>query len=140
MLLVGGEPKAALGFNVVSHAGKPRAVAFKLQAQILRDVGRQPLQQSAYRLCICASDRRLPDEHVLFGHMTRYALGCRHFIRPDAEAFEHVRTERHADSYVRGIATARNEYPADAWCVVARIERVPRAANIRLEPTRKIHR
>src|SRR5580700_9315970 len=72
---------------------------------------------------VASGRRRLPD-----------------FVRPDAEALERVRAERRGDRDVGRVATAGDEYPADARGVVARVERVPAAAEVGFEPTGKVHR
>src|SRR5665213_1529366 len=57
---------------------------------------------------------------------------------PNAEAFEHVLAEGHADGNVRGVPTSRNQHAANAWRVIARVECVPGAANVYFKPGRKI--
>src|ERR1700722_13236008 len=64
----------------------------------------------------------------------------RNLVRIDLEADECVRTERAADGGIGRIATARNQYPPDARDIIAGIEGVPSASQIRLEPAGKVHR
>ena len=51
-----------------------------------------------------------------------------------------MRPERVDQRNVGGVASARDQDTADARHVMARIERVPFAAEIRLEPGVEIHR
>ena len=62
---------------------------------------------------------------------------CTH--KPDAEAFERVRAEGHADSDVGSICDLALSAQVNAG-VITRIERVPGSPHIRFKPTCKIHR
>lgn len=68
------------------------------------------------------------------------SLDSLYLVNPNAETFEHVPAEGHADGYVRGIPTSRNQYTAKPRCVIARIKRVPGATDVGLKPGRKILR
>src|SRR6266403_3348455 len=70
----------------------------------------------------------------------RVSLSSSDFLSPYREAVERVRTKGRADCDVRRIATASDQYSADAWDVVARVKRVPLAADIGFEPGCEIHR
>ena len=59
---------------------------------------------------------------------------------PHREFLKRIRSERRSDRYVRGIPTARDQYAADAGCIVARVKRVPPTADKGLEPACEIHR
>src|SRR5207248_8175914 len=53
---------------------------------------------------------------------------------------ERVRTEGRGDRDIRRVAAPREQHPADARDVVARVENVPLTAEIDFEPGREIHR
>jgi hypothetical protein len=61
-------------------------------------------------------------------------------VRPDPEALQGVGAERGADGHVRRVAPAGDEDAADARRVVARVEGVPAAAQVGVEPAREVHR
>jgi len=67
-------------------------------------------------------------------------LSSSDFLSPYHEAAERVRTEGRADCDVRSIATASDQYSADAWDVVAGVKGVPVAADVGFEPGCEIHR
>ena len=62
------------------------------------------------------------------------------FVGPDLETGERVGPERVADRHIGRIASARDEHAADPRDVVPRVERMPAAADVGLEPRGKIHR
>lgn len=62
----------------------------------------------------------------------------RYLIGPNPEAAQGVGSECTADRDVGCIATARDQDPADARSVIARVECVPAAAKEYLEPSREI--
>lgn len=73
--------------------------------------------------------------------MTQYDQPLsRHLVGPDLETHERVGSERLRDRDVRGIAPARDQHAADPRDVVARIEGVPVAADIGLEPAGEVAR
>src|SRR5207245_160024 len=61
-------------------------------------------------------------------------------VGDDAEAAEDAGTEGRRDGHVGGIPSAPHQDPPDAGLVVARVEGVPMAAEIDLEPGAEIHR
>src|SRR5258706_16115204 len=61
-------------------------------------------------------------------------------VGPDLEAVELVRTEGARQCNVAGIPAPRDQNAPDARGVVARIEGVPAAAEVRLEPAGEVHR
>src|SRR5207302_2933434 len=65
---------------------------------------------------------------------------CGDFFRPYRKAAERVRTEGRGDRDIRRVAAARDQRPADARDVVARVENVPLTTEIDFEPGREIHR
>ncbi len=65
---------------------------------------------------------------------------CREFVVPDFEAVECAGTERGDHGNVGGVAATSDEDAADAWRVVARIERVPLAAEIGFKPSGEVAR
>src|ERR1700688_775106 len=62
------------------------------------------------------------------------------FVGPNPEADQRVWSESLGNWNVRGIAALSDQDAADPWDVVARIERIPVAAEIGLEPAGKISR
>lgn len=62
----------------------------------------------------------------------------RHLIRPDPKPFEFIRAKGRDHCDVRRVPSPGNQEPTDLRCVVARVECVPRAAQIGLEPSREI--
>src|SRR6187551_3086823 len=60
-------------------------------------------------------------------------------VGPDAEALERAGAERGGDRDVGGVAPARDQDAPGARLVVAWIERVPGAAQVRLEPAGEVH-
>ena len=50
-----------------------------------------------------------------------------------------IRSEGRVERDVGSVTAARNQHPADARDVVARIERVPLLAELHLEPPSEIH-
>src|SRR5580658_10671591 len=64
----------------------------------------------------------------------RARLRFGHFVRPHSEAGEDVRAERGADGDVGGISSAGHQDAPDTGYVVPRIERVPGAVQVGLEP------
>jgi hypothetical protein len=63
-----------------------------------------------------------------------------HLVGPDAEALEGVGSERRGDRDVGRVAAAGDQDASDAGDVVSRIERVPGATEVGLEPSREVHR
>jgi Putative zinc-binding metallo-peptidase len=63
-----------------------------------------------------------------------------YFVGPYSEARQCVGAERVAECDVGGVAATRDQYPADARGVVARVEGMPLPAEEHLEPGREIHR
>ena len=55
-------------------------------------------------------------------------------VGPYPEARQYVGAERAADRDVGSVTAARDQHPADAWNIVARVEDVPMAAEERLKP------
>src|SRR3954471_6419291 len=66
-------------------------------------------------------------------------LRQRQFVGDDAKAAEKARAEGGRDGNVGGIPAAPRQDPPDAGLVMARIESVPMAAEIDLEPSAEIH-
>src|SRR6201995_4722531 len=64
--------------------------------------------------------------------------GLWNLVGPHLEALQRVRPERLGDRHVGGVASLRNQHAADPRLVVARIESVPAAAEIGLEPAGEI--
>src|SRR5438552_3812072 len=62
-----------------------------------------------------------------------------HLVGPYPEARQRVGTEGAADRDVGSVAAARDQDPADARSVVARVENVPMPAEERLEPGSEVH-
>ena len=60
------------------------------------------------------------------------------FIRPDAKAVKGVDAERRCHGDIRRIPASRQEDPADAGNIVARVERMPMSTKISLKPRREI--
>src|SRR5579862_8059916 len=75
-----------------------------------------------------------------FARLNFCSVRLRDLVRENFEADQRTGTERVTDGDVGGVAAAGNEHPTDARNVVARIERVPSAAEVRLEPAREVHR
>ena len=67
-----------------------------------------------------------------------YQLHRRLFVSPDGEAFEEAGAEGGGDGDVGGVTAAGHQDAAAAGSVVARIEGVPGAAEIDLEPGGKV--
>jgi len=63
-----------------------------------------------------------------------------YLVGPYSEARQCVGTERVAERDVGGVAATRDQHPADARRVVARVEGMPLPAEEHLEPGREIHR
>ena len=63
----------------------------------------------------------------------------RDFLGHHRKSEKPVRTERRAGSNVRRVASSGDQHAADAGSVVARIERVPGAAEENFEPGREVH-
>lgn len=61
-------------------------------------------------------------------------------IRPNPESSQFVWAETVDQRYIGGVTAIGHDDPADAWNVVARIERAPRAAEINLDPGGVVHR
>ena len=53
-----------------------------------------------------------------------------HLVGPDLEALQRIRTEGAGQGHVAGVAAAGDEYAADAWRVVARVEGVPTGSTL----------
>src|ERR1700741_5431748 len=64
--------------------------------------------------------------------------GLYKFVSPNLEADERVGSESLGNGNVGGIAALRDQHATDSRNVVARIESVPAAADIGLEPASKI--
>src|SRR5882724_4469422 len=60
--------------------------------------------------------------------------------RADRELGQRDRAEGRHERDVDGVAATADDYAADAATVVARVERVPFAVEIDLEPRREVHR
>ena len=67
------------------------------------------------------------------------ADGFLHLIRPHAKKLKQGGTEGSADGDICGVAAARNQNPADAALIIARIEGVPGTADVGFQPAREIH-
>ncbi len=65
-------------------------------------------------------------------------LAGRNFIRPHPEAFQNIGSESRGDRNITRVSSPRHQNAAHARHIVARIERVPAAANPGLEPCREI--
>src|SRR5271163_1907737 len=61
-------------------------------------------------------------------------------VRENFEAYQCIGTEGAGDGDVGGVATASDEHPPDPGNVIARVEGVPLATEIRLEPAGEVHR
>src|ERR1700685_4665253 len=78
----------------------------------------------------------------MYGFVRRFTTSgetLRDFVRPDGEAIQGVRAEGGGDGYVHCVTAARDQHSSNAGNVVARIEGMPRAANIDFHPRREIH-
>ena len=67
------------------------------------------------------------------------AGGVFDFVGPDFEHLKKIGSECGANGHIGGIAAAGDQYPSDAALIIARIEGMPSAAEVRFQPTRKIH-
>ncbi len=118
------------GEDVEFRPHEPKVVA-------LARAKHHPMLAESHR-CPVAIGRDMP--HREQAHVGDHEVCPLTLVRPHLEADQRVGAERVADGDVGRIATTRDQDPSDAGHVVPRIEGMPVAVHVRLEPRGKVHR
>src|SRR6185503_18087049 len=139
------------GTVVVSHHRRPRGVRVLVGNAIMCCIWISTRPSASRRSrCGCTGPTRggpcfcrtpLADQvHRVLARMALLDSTGGYLVGPHPEAGQCGGTEGVAQGDVGCVAAARDQYPADAWRVVARVEGVPLPAEEHLEPGREIHR